>query len=50
MRRILRTISCENISSTEELGDLSTLANPEVVEELFAMFHDKHETFKEARQ
>ena len=50
MRRILRTISCENISSTEELGDLSTLANPDVVEELFALFHAKQELLNEARQ
>lgn len=34
MRRILRMISCQHIESLEELGDLSTLANPEVVEEL----------------
>jgi acetyl-CoA synthetase len=34
MRRILRKIACKEISVIEELGDLSTLANPDVVKEL----------------
>lgn len=34
MRRILRQIACRNVSRMEELGDLSTLANPQIVEEL----------------
>jgi len=34
MRRILRKIACEGISDHDELGDLSTLANPEIVNEL----------------
>ncbi|EHL31891.1 acetate--CoA ligase [Legionella drancourtii] len=34
MRRILRKIAGKEIQSLEELGDLSTLANPQVVEEL----------------
>ncbi|MDR3441987.1 MAG: acetate--CoA ligase [Legionella sp.] len=34
MRRILRKIACKEIHSLEELGDLSTLANPQVVEDL----------------
>lgn len=34
MRRILRIISCQNIGSMEELGDLSTLSNPETINEL----------------
>lgn len=32
MRRILRKIACKEIQSIEELGDLSTLANPEIIE------------------
>ena len=34
MRRILRKIACKEITQIAELGDLSTLANPHVVEEL----------------
>lgn len=34
MRRILRKIAASEIERIEELGDLSTLANPHVVEEL----------------
>jgi acetyl-CoA synthetase len=34
MRRILRKIACNEVSTLEELGDLSTLANPHVVEDL----------------
>lgn len=34
MRRILRKIACKEVQNIEELGDLSTLANPHVVEEL----------------
>lgn len=34
MRRILRQIACQNVSTMDELGDLSTLANPQVVDEL----------------
>jgi acetyl-CoA synthetase len=34
MRRILRKIACKEITSIEELGDLSTLANPTIVDEL----------------
>ena len=34
MRRILRQIASKQITSLAELGDLSTLANPEVVNEL----------------
>lgn len=34
MRRILRKIACQEVNDIAELGDLSTLANPQVVEEL----------------
>lgn len=34
MRRILRKIACKEVNTIDELGDLSTLANPDVVEEL----------------
>lgn len=34
MRRILRKIACDEVNSIDALGDLSTLANPEVVEAL----------------
>jgi acetyl-CoA synthetase len=34
MRRILRKIACKEVQQLEELGDLSTLANPQIVEEL----------------
>lgn len=34
MRRILRQIASKQITSLEELGDLSTLANPEIINEL----------------
>lgn len=34
MRRILRKIACKEVSHIDELGDLSTLANPQIVEEL----------------
>lgn len=34
MRRILRKIACNEVSSLEDLGDLSTLADPNVVREL----------------
>lgn len=34
MRRILRKIACNEVSRIEDLGDLSTLANPQAVEEL----------------
>lgn len=34
MRRILRKIACNEVQSIEELGDLSTLANPQAVEAL----------------
>ncbi|MFI4962405.1 MAG: acetyl-coenzyme A synthetase, partial [Legionellales bacterium] len=34
MRRILRKIACKEITSIDELGDLSTLANPQTVEDL----------------
>ncbi len=34
MRRILRKIACKEVQHIDELGDLSTLANPNVVEEL----------------
>lgn len=34
MRRILRKIACKEVQMLEELGDLSTLANPAIVEEL----------------
>ncbi len=37
MRRILRKIACKEVQSLEELGDLSTLANPQIVEELIAI-------------
>lgn len=36
MRRILRKIACQEVSHLEELGDLSTLANPHIVEELIS--------------
>lgn len=34
MRRILRKIAAKEVHSLEELGDLSTLANPQVLEQL----------------
>lgn len=34
MRRILRQIACNNATSLDDLGDLSTLSNPQVVDEL----------------
>lgn len=34
MRRILRKIACKEVQNRDELGDLSTLANPHVIEEL----------------
>ncbi|CAM2841679.1 acetate--CoA ligase [Legionella worsleiensis] len=34
MRRILRKIACHEVDNISQLGDLSTLANPHVVEEL----------------
>lgn len=34
MRRILRKVACNEVSSLEDLGDLSTLADPDVVREL----------------
>jgi acetyl-CoA synthetase len=37
MRRILRQIANQEASTLEELGDLSTLANPETVEELLKL-------------
>ena len=36
MRRILRQIASTQITSCEELGDLTTLANPQIVEELLS--------------
>ncbi|MGQ3889317.1 acetate--CoA ligase [Legionella sp. CNM-1927-20] len=35
MRRVLRLVASKNVSSPEELGDLSTLANPQVIDDLF---------------
>jgi acetyl-CoA synthetase len=40
MRRLLRKIASEDVSSLEELGDLSTLANPQIVEELITLKTD----------
>lgn len=37
MRRILRKIANDEAKNSEELGDISTLSNPEVVEKLFAI-------------
>ncbi|KTD62467.1 acetate--CoA ligase [Legionella shakespearei] len=34
MRRILRKIACREVNHIDELGDLSTLANPQIVAEL----------------
>jgi len=34
MRRLLRLIASQTVSSLDELGDLSTLANPQVIEDL----------------
>lgn len=34
MRRILRKIACQEVDDISELGDLSTLSNPQTVEEL----------------
>lgn len=34
MRRILRKIACKEVSSLEELGDLTTLSNPKAVRDL----------------
>lgn len=36
MRRILRKIACKEVSQVEALGDLSTLANPAVIDELIS--------------
>lgn len=42
MRRILRHIACQDVKDISELGDLSTLANPEVVKSLMElMIEDK---------
>ncbi|MDP1603513.1 MAG: acetate--CoA ligase [Legionella sp.] len=41
MRRLLRLIASENISTLAELGDLSTLANPQVVEELIILVKER---------
>ncbi|STX27654.1 acetyl-CoA synthetase [Legionella beliardensis] len=35
MRRVLRLIASDSVNALEELGDLSTLANPQAIEELF---------------
>ena len=35
MRRILRKIAGKEIEHLDELGDLSTLANPHIVEKLW---------------
>jgi acetyl-CoA synthetase len=35
MRRILRKIAAKEIQSLDELGDISTLANPQIVEQLW---------------
>lgn len=40
MRRILRKIACKEVESIEELGDLSTLANPQAVEELMQLIKE----------
>ncbi len=37
MRRILRQIASKKVTSLTELGDLSTLANPEVVEQILQL-------------
>ena len=34
MRRILRKIACQEVTHIDELGDLSTLANPHTVDDL----------------
>lgn len=34
MRRILRKIAGKEVAHIDELGDLSTLANPQVIKEL----------------
>lgn len=41
MRRILRKIACKEVQTIEELGDLSTLANPQVVEELLKITNER---------
>lgn len=40
MRRILRKIACKEVASSADFGDLSTLANPQVVDELVQGAHD----------
>lgn len=35
MRRILRKIAGKEIQNLDELGDISTLANPQIVETLW---------------
>lgn len=40
MRRILRKIACKEVASSADFGDLSTLANPQVVDELVQSVHD----------
>lgn len=37
MRRILRKIACKEVQDIEELGDLSTLANPQSVDDLMKL-------------
>jgi acetyl-CoA synthetase len=41
MRRILRKIACQEVEDIAELGDLSTLSNPQTVEELLKQIRNK---------
>ncbi len=44
MRRILRKIACQEVEHIAELGDLSTLSNPQTVEELLIQIRNKRTT------
>lgn len=41
MRRILRKIACQEVEQIAELGDLSTLSNPQTVEDLLKQIRGK---------
>lgn len=41
MRRLLRIIASKQVTQLDELGDVSTLANPHVIEELLASIDEK---------
>ncbi len=43
MRRILRHIASNDVQDIKELGDLSTLANPEVIKELMGLMQQENQ-------